>query len=92
MVLKQFQTRINIFHGDNGKDFFNKILDNFFIARCIVHQSSCTNIPRYNVITERKKKYLLEVARVLNLQTKVYKYIWGYAILTATYLTNRLPT
>lgn len=58
----------------------------------MLHQSSCTNTPQQNGVAERKNRHLLEVARALSFQTKVPKYLWGDAILTAAYLINTLPT
>ena len=92
MVLTQFQTKIQVFRSDNGKEYFNKALGKFFLEKGIVHQSSCNDTPQQNGIAERKNKHLLEVARALCFTTKVPKYLWGEAILTATYLINRMPT
>ena len=39
-----------------------------------------------------KNKHLLEVARSSMFTTKIPKYLWGGAILTATYLINRMPS
>ena len=36
--------------------------------------------------------YLLEVARALMFSMHVPKYLWGDAVLTTTYLINRMPT
>ena len=92
MIFTQFQTHIQIFRSDNGKEYFNQILGSFFIEKGIVHQSSCTDTPQQNGVAERKNKHLLEVARSLMFSTCVPKYLWGEAILTATYLINRMPT
>ena len=45
MVQTQFQTQIKIFRSDNGKEFFNHVLGNFFDEKGIIHQSSCSNTP-----------------------------------------------
>ena len=42
-------------------------------------------------MAKRKNKHLLEVARALLFTNKVPKYLWGEAVLTATYLINRTP-
>ena len=58
----------------------------------IIHQSSWVDTPQQNGVAKRKSRQLLEVARSLIFSTKVPKYLWGEAILTATYLINRMPT
>ena len=56
----------------------------------IVHQSSCNDISQQNGLVEKKNKYVLEVAQALLFTTKVPKYLWGEALLTTTYLINRM--
>ena len=65
MVLTRFQEKIKIVQSDNGKEYYNKILGNFFLEKGIVHQSSFKNTPQHNGVAERKNKHLLEVARAL---------------------------
>ena len=43
-------------------------------------------------MAEWKNRHLLEVARALLFQNKAPKYLWGEAILTGTYLINRMPS
>ncbi|CAM8951545.1 unnamed protein product [Rhodiola kirilowii] len=58
----------------------------------IIHQSSCNNTPQQNGVAERKNRHLLEMVRAMSFKTKVPRYLWGEAVLTATYLINRLPS
>ena len=92
MVLTQFQEKIKIVRSDNGKEYLYKILRNFFLEKWIVHQSSCKDTPQHNGVAEKKNKHLLEVARALLFSKNVPKYLWGEAILTATYLIDRMPS
>lgn len=92
MVQNQYQTNIQVFRSDNGKEYFNTILDDFFLKNGIVHQSSCPNTPQQNGVAERKNRHLLEVARALLFSSKVPNYLWGEAVLTAAYLINRMPS
>lgn len=92
MVHTQYQTNIQVFRSDNGKEYFNILLSDFFLANGVVHQSSCVNTPQQNGIAERKNRHLLEVARALLFANKVPKYLWGEAVLTASYLINRMPS
>lgn len=43
-------------------------------------------------MAERKNRHLLDVARSLMLSSHVPKQFWGNAVLTATYLINRMPS
>ena len=51
-----------LFCFDNGKEYFNEHLGNFFEEKGILHQSTCPDTPQQNGIAERKNKHLLEVA------------------------------
>ena len=92
MIQNQFQTKIKILRTDNAKEFFKYVLGVYLLDQGIIHQSSCVDTPQQNGIAERKNKHLLEVARSLSFSTNVPKQFWGDAILTATYLINRMPS
>ena len=47
---------------------------------------------KQNGIVERKNKHLLEVADAIMFSMNVSKYLWGEAVLTASYLINGMPT
>ena len=59
MMQNQFQTNIQVFRSDNGKEYFNTIVDDFFLKNGIVHQSSCPNTPQLNGVAEMKNRHLL---------------------------------
>ncbi|KAL0448192.1 UNVERIFIED_CONTAM: Retrovirus-related Pol polyprotein from transposon RE2 [Sesamum latifolium] len=45
-----------------------------------------------NGVVERKHKHLLQIARALMFQSSLPSQFWTEALLTATYIVNRLPT
>lgn len=92
MIKTQFQANIQILHTDNGREYFSTILGSYLTNHGIVHHSSCVDTPQPNRIAERKNKHLLEVARALTFTMAVPKTFWGEAVLTATYLINRMPS
>jgi transposase InsO family protein len=91
-VENQFNAKIKIFRSDNGTEYVNKTFLEFFKSKGILHQTTCINTPEQNGVSERKNRHLLEVTRSLLFQNNVPKIYWSDAVLTATYLINRLPS
>ena len=89
MIKTQFQTQLRVFRIDNGHEYFNKILGNYFAKNGIVHQGTCIDTPQQNSVAERKNSHLLDVAKAISFTTKVPKYLGGEAILTTTFSINR---
>ena len=90
MVQTQFNAKIQILITDNAKDYFNTVLGQFLTKHGVVHLSSCVETPQQNGIAERKNRHLLDVAHACMFARQVPKYLWGEAVLTATYLMNRM--
>ena len=92
MVETQFQTKIQVLHTEYGREFFNTTLGVYLAENGIFHQGSCLNTPQQNGVVERKNRHLLEVARAFMFTNNVPKYFLGEAVLTSSYLINRLPS
>ena len=92
MVQTQFQTNIKVLRTNNGREYYNSMLNFYLQKNGIVHQSSCVDTPQQNGVAERKNRHLLEVTRSLMLATNVPKQFWGEVVLSATYLINRVPS
>ena len=92
MVQNQFGVKIKRFRTDNARDYFNQILSHYFQSQGIIHESLCVNTPQQNGVAERKNGHLLNTTRALLFQGNVLKSYWGEAVLTATYMINRLPS
>ncbi|RVW85170.1 Retrovirus-related Pol polyprotein from transposon TNT 1-94 [Vitis vinifera] len=92
MVQNQFNSKIQVLKSDNAKEYFTSSLSTYLQNHDIIHISSCVDTPQQNGVAERKNRHLLEVARCLMFSSNVPNYFWGEAILTATYLINRMPS
>jgi hypothetical protein len=58
----------------------------------ILHQTSCPYTPPQNGVAEKKNGHLLEVAWELTFTMNVPKFMWGEAVMMATFLINRAPS
>ncbi|KAL0423503.1 UNVERIFIED_CONTAM: Retrovirus-related Pol polyprotein from transposon RE2 [Sesamum radiatum] len=92
MVLTQFDRKIKTVRTDNGLEFVSEKCQLFLQNHGILHHKTCVYSPQQNGVVERKHKHLLQVARALMFQACLPSQFWTEAILTATYIINRLPT
>ncbi|BFG29747.1 hypothetical protein CerSpe_160210 [Prunus speciosa] len=92
MVSTQFHARVKVFRTDNGGEYVNHTLAQFFREQGIIHQTTTPFTPQQNGVSERKNRQLLEVARSLMLDTSVPHHLWGHGVLAAAYLINRTPS
>ena len=89
MVERQFDRKIKRIRTDNAKDFVNHEFQNFCTESGIIHETSCAYTPQQNDIAERRIGLVQEKGRALLIQSNAPLFLWGEAMLTATYLTNR---
>jgi len=88
-IQTKFETTITVIRSDNETEFF---MNNFFINKGIMHQTSCVNTPQQNSIVERKHSHLLNVARALMIQSHLPKIYWSYYVLHVAHIINMFPT
>ena len=91
-VQNRFNASIQIIRTDNGTEYVNNEFGNFLSQKGILHQTSCPDTSPQNGVAERKNRHLLEVARSLMFTMNVPKFLWSEAVMTATYLINRMPS
>ncbi|CAB0004134.1 unnamed protein product, partial [Nesidiocoris tenuis] len=83
--------RVKTFRSDNGTEFVNHQLKQFFKSKGIQHQLSCVESPQQNGLVERYNRLILEKARSMMVESKAEKKLWAEAVNTAVYLINRSP-
>ena len=91
-IITQYATLVKVLRTDNALEFTQKAIEDLCLAHGIVHQTTCPYTSQQNGVAERKHRHLLDMVRTLLLAMRVPQYLWCEAVLTATYLVNRLPS
>ncbi|GJY93110.1 retrovirus-related pol polyprotein from transposon TNT 1-94 [Tanacetum coccineum] len=91
--IKNIQVRLNAtvrnVRTDNGTEFVNQTLHEFYENVGISHQTSVARTPQQNGIVERQNQTLVEAARTMLIFSKALLFLWAEAINTACYTQNR---
>lgn len=58
----------------------------------ILLQLTVPSTPQQNGVAERKNRTLLDIMRSMLSNSPLLKLFWGYALQTAIYLINRVPS
>ncbi|GJT15459.1 retrovirus-related pol polyprotein from transposon TNT 1-94 [Tanacetum coccineum] len=91
--IKNIQVRLNAtvcnVRTDNGIEFVNQTLREFYKNVGITHQTSVTHTPQHNGIVERQNRTLVEAAHTMLIFSKAPLFLWVEAINTTCYTQNR---
>ncbi|GKC06724.1 retrovirus-related pol polyprotein from transposon TNT 1-94, partial [Tanacetum coccineum] len=74
---------------DNGTEFVNQTLREWYENVGISHQTSLARTPQQNGVVERRNRTLVEVARTMIIFSKALLFLWAEAINTSCYTQNR---
>nr|GEU30776.1 hypothetical protein [Tanacetum cinerariifolium] len=74
---------------DNGTEFKNKTLANFFDEFGITQQFSAARTPQQNGVVEKRNQTLVEAARTMLTFANLPLFLWAEAIATAYFTQNR---
>ncbi|GJT92490.1 gag-pol polyprotein [Tanacetum coccineum] len=92
LVKTQHSAIIKCFRCDLGGEYTSNEFVGLLKSDETIYQTSCTDTPQQNDVVERKHRHLVETARSFLLSADVPSVFWGEAVLTATYVINRIPT
>ncbi|GJY22837.1 retrovirus-related pol polyprotein from transposon TNT 1-94 [Tanacetum coccineum] len=80
--------RLSHLNFDNGTEFVNQTLCEFYENVGISNQTSVARTPQQNDIVERRNRTLVEAARTMLIFSKALLFLWAEAINTACYIQN----
>jgi hypothetical protein len=83
--------RIKKVKSDNGGEYVNTELKEFYAGAGIIHQRTPPYTPQHNGVAERLNRTLLEKERAMRIAANLPKSTWGESLATANYLRNISP-
>ena len=89
MLQVRLNKTVRFIRTDNGTEFVNKQLTQFYEGVGISHQKSIPRTPQQNGVVERRNRTLVEAARTMLIFSKAPLFLWAEAIATACYTQNR---
>ncbi|RVW31138.1 Retrovirus-related Pol polyprotein from transposon TNT 1-94 [Vitis vinifera] len=90
MIETQYNVKVRVLRSDNGGDYQSSDLQKYLEGHGIIHQTTCSNTPQQNGVSEQKNWHLLEVFHASLIAAKTPISYWGEAITSAAYLINRV--
>nr|GFB53216.1 retrovirus-related Pol polyprotein from transposon TNT 1-94 [Tanacetum cinerariifolium] len=82
------QSPVIIIRTDNGTEFKNQVLKEYFDTVGISHQMSSVRTPQQNGVVERRNRTLVEAARTMLIFSRASLFLWDEAIATACFTQN----
>nr|GEY12139.1 hypothetical protein [Tanacetum cinerariifolium] len=84
------EIRVKIIRCDNGGEFRNKEMNNFYSRKGIKREFINTRTPQQNGVAKRRNMTLIEAARTMLADAKLPVTFWAEAVNTACYVQNRV--
>ncbi|GKE52402.1 retrovirus-related pol polyprotein from transposon TNT 1-94, partial [Tanacetum coccineum] len=90
---KMIQVRLKVpvrrIRTDNGTEFVNQTLREYYEKVGISHETSVARSPQQNGVIERRNRTLIEATRTMLIYAKAPLFLWAEAVATACYTQNR---
>ena len=92
LVETQLNTKIKFLRTDRGREYLFDLFKTYCDEKGITRQLTIPYIPQQNGVVERRNKPLLDMISSMMAQAKLPISFWGDALMTATYILNRVPS
>jgi transposase InsO family protein len=100
-VERQLDKKVKIVRSDRGGEYYGRYDESgqhpgpfakFLESRGICAQYTMPGTPQQNGVSERRNRTLMEMVRSMLSNSSLPKSLWMYALRTAMYLLNRVPS
>lgn len=89
IIKNQYMHNVRVLHTDNGKEYVNKIFQEYLDREGIVHERTAPYTPEQNGRAEREQRTIVESARSMLYAKDVSLDLWAEAVNCAVYILNR---
>ncbi|GKG20752.1 retrovirus-related pol polyprotein from transposon TNT 1-94, partial [Tanacetum coccineum] len=89
MIQAQLKVPVRRIRTDNGTEFVNQTLREYYNKVGISHETSVARSPQKNSVVERRNRKLIEAARAILIYSKAPLFLWAKAVATTCYTQNR---
>nr|GEW07089.1 putative reverse transcriptase domain-containing protein [Tanacetum cinerariifolium] len=89
-IENQLSLKVKIIRSDNGIEFKNNDLNQFYRMKGIKREFCVPRTPQQNGIAEKKNRILIEAARTMLADSLLPIPFWAEAVNTACYVQNRV--
>nr|GEX73200.1 putative ribonuclease H-like domain-containing protein [Tanacetum cinerariifolium] len=89
-IENQLNNKVKVIMSDNGIEFKNKEMDEFYGKKGIKRKYSVARTPQQNGAAKRKNRTLIEAARTILADSLLPTIFWAEAVNTACYVLNRV--
>nr|GFC21288.1 putative ribonuclease H-like domain-containing protein [Tanacetum cinerariifolium] len=91
--LKMIQVRLNVpvrrIRTDNGTEFVNQTLRDYYEEVGISHETSVARSPQQNGVVKRRNRTLSEAARTMLIYAQAPLFLWAEVVATVCFTQNR---
>nr|GFB04416.1 hypothetical protein [Tanacetum cinerariifolium] len=91
--MKMIQVQLNVpvqrIRTDNGTEFVNQTLRDYYEKVGISHETSVARSPQQNGVVERRNRTLIEASRTMLIYAQAPLFLWAEAVATTCFTQNR---
>lgn len=92
MVEAGFGVKLARLRSDNGGEYISREMQEFCRQSGVVLEYTMSYTPEQNGTAERMNRTLVEKARAMIYESGLPKDLWGEAVMSSVFVTNRSPT
>nr|GEW89032.1 retrovirus-related Pol polyprotein from transposon TNT 1-94 [Tanacetum cinerariifolium] len=89
MIQVQLKVSVRRIRTDNGTEFVNQTLHEYYEQVGISHETSFASSSQQNGVIERRNRTLIEAARTMLIYAQALLFLWAEAVAIACYTQNR---